>query len=268
MRIDRTWIAPAVACALMVGTGALGVALTVGGGAPTVSIPATDTVAAAAAPSAAPSASAPTRAAAEGAGVGAGAPATTAPSIADLVAPTWVEDTAEATRIPPRALAAYAGATLATRASHPACGIGWNTLAAIGLVESEHGSIGDAELDRRGNARPPITGVALNGDGVAAIADTDDGALDGDPEWDRAVGPMQFIPATWIAFAVDGSGDGVADAQNLDDAALTAAAYLCTAGGDLTQPDSWIRAVTAFNHDVAYVNRVAEAATAYGNAVG
>ena len=36
------------------------------------------------------------------------------------------------------------------------------------------------------------------------------GRLDGDDTWDRAVGPMQFIPSTWAWSGRDGDGDGVA----------------------------------------------------------
>ncbi len=39
--------------------------------------------------------------------------------------------------------------------------------------------------------------LPLNGaNGTQAIRDTDAGQLDGDSIWDRAVGPMQFIPST------------------------------------------------------------------------
>ena len=84
------------------------------------------------------------------------------------------------------------------------------------------GSIGDD-----GVADPAIIGIALDGSSTDAITDTDGGELDGDAEWDRAIGPMQFIPETWQALALDGNGDGVLDPQQIDDAALTAAAALC-----------------------------------------
>ena len=34
------------------------------------------------------------------------------------------------------------------------------------------------------------------------------------------MGPLQFLPSTWDRWAADGDGDGVADPQDLDDAAL------------------------------------------------
>lgn len=183
--------------------------------------------------------------------------------IADRVDPAWVRESAERAEIPERALAAYAGAAMAVTRTHPECGIGWNTLAAIGLVESEHGSMNGARIDAEGRVSPRIRGVALDGNGVAAIGDTDGGLLDGDPVWDRAVGPMQFIPETWAQFGRDGNGDGIADVNHIDDAALSAAVYLCEAGGDLTVPENWIAAVHAYNATVEYNHRVAEAASHY-----
>lgn len=66
------------------------------------------------------------------------------------------------------------------------------------------------------------------GNGFAVIEDTDNGRMDGNSRWDRAVGPMQFIPQTWSYWATDGSGDDVADAQNLYDASASAARFLCS----------------------------------------
>jgi len=198
-------------------------------------------------------------------------PASTSPAdipVAQLADPAWIERTAAVTGVPARALAAYAGSALAVAHSDPGCGIGWNTLAAIGLVESAHGSMNGATLGDDGVVAPSIVGVALDGGGVAAIRDTDDGRLDGDATWDRAVGPMQFIPSTWRTAAQDGNKDGTADVNQIDDASLAAAVYLCTIGGDLTDPDSWIRAVAGYNRSVAYNNRVAEAATRYAQEAG
>ncbi|PJJ73001.1 transglycosylase protein with SLT domain [Diaminobutyricimonas aerilata] len=183
--------------------------------------------------------------------------------VADLADPAWLARTSVATDIPPRALAAYAGAALDAEQTHPGCGLGWNTLAAIGLVESGHGTLGGGALDGDGVASPPVVGVPLDGRGVDAVADTDGGALDGDGTWDRAVGPMQFIPSTWASTARDGDRDGRTDIHDLDDAALTAAEHLCDVGGDLTEPSAWIAAIGAYNSSVDYNNRVAAAADDY-----
>lgn len=183
--------------------------------------------------------------------------------VADLADPEWVSRIAATGNIPERALAAYAGAALATVRTHPGCGLGWNTLAAIGHVESEHGTIGGSRIGADGVASPTIIGIPLDGAGTGEIRDTDQGKLDGDTSWDRAVGPMQFIPETWAQYAQDGNGDGVSDVNQIDDAALTAAVYLCTAGGDLTDSASWIVAINAYNPSAEYNNRVAESANHY-----
>lgn len=183
--------------------------------------------------------------------------------IAELADADWVAATAAATGIPERALQAYAGAALRAGDMWPACGLGWNTLAAIGEVETHHGTIQGGSIGDDGVADPAIIGIALDGSSTDAITDTDGGELDGDAEWDRAIGPMQFIPETWQALALDGNGDGVLDPQQIDDAALTAAAALCGPGGDLTDPAVWIDAVAGYNSATSYNNRVAEAANAY-----
>ncbi|MBY0688292.1 lytic transglycosylase domain-containing protein [Microbacterium marinilacus] len=197
------------------------------------------------------------------------APSPSTGGIASRVDPEWVARVADEAGIPQRALAAYAGAALALAAESAGCGVGWNTLAGIGYVESLHGTIHGSSIDADGVARPGILGIPLDGsplsDGspTTQVPDTDGGALDGDATWDRAVGPMQFIPSTWEIYGRDGNGDGVADPHQIDDAALAAATYLCAAGGDLRVPQNWIAAVAAYNADVAYNNRVAAAADGY-----
>lgn len=197
-------------------------------------------------------------------------PATRAPraGISTLADPAWVERIAARTGIPPRALAAYAGAALRMQSMHPGCGLGWNTLAGIGEVESRHGTIFGGAIGADGIARPQIVGIALDGTSSLAVPDTDGGALDGDTRWDRARGPMQFIPETWMRDGLDGDGDGRADVDSIDDAALTAAAYLCRAGGNLADPSGWIRAVDAYNPSLEYNHRVAAAANGYAALAG
>lgn len=187
------------------------------------------------------------------------------PALSELADASWVMRLGSAGAIPERALMAYSGASIRMSEERPSCGLGWNTLAAIGHVESEHGTLYGGSIGANGVLTPSLVGVALNGDGVAAIGDTDAGAIDGDARWDRAVGPMQFIPSTWAVHARDADGDGIAHIHNIDDAALTAAHYLCDAGGDLAQPQNWITAIAAYNQSVEYNNRVADAANFYAS---
>jgi len=194
---------------------------------------------------------------AAGGGAGPAAPTT-------QVSPAWVEQTATASGIPAVAVRAYAAAQLATP-----CALGWTTLAGIGWVESQHGTLGGRQLLADGHSSTPILGPALDGVGpVAAIPATDDSAaLHSDREWDHAAGPMQFITSTWMTWRSDGDGDGVTDPYDLDDAALATARYLC-ASGDLDTGEAWTAAVLSYNHSREYVDAVHAAATAYAARVG
>jgi membrane-bound lytic murein transglycosylase B len=181
----------------------------------------------------------------------------------------WATRVAAKTDIPYRAVQAYAAADLAMQREAPACRISWATLAGIGRVESHHGSINGTRLQDNGLPTRPIIGVPLNGSaGVRAIQDTDGGRLDGDTSWDRAVGPMQFIPGTWNRWAERASADGQpADPQNIDDAALTAARYLCGGGArDLGTGQGWWSAVMSYNNSVEYGQNVFSGADAYARA--
>ena len=111
-------------------------------------------------------------------------------------------------------------------------------------------------------------GPSLDGDGFAAIGDTDGGALDHDASWDHAVGPMQFIPSTWRLVGRDGNGDGTADPFNIDDAALSAATYLCARGRDLTTAQGWTDAIYSYNQSDAYIRQVRDQATTYAAKAG
>lgn len=180
----------------------------------------------------------------------------------------WVRKHAGPTSIPPRALAAYGRAEMWLRGLQPDCHLSWATLAAIGRVESRHGEIDGAGVRPSGLPTKPIVGPPLDGSpGVRAIRDTDNGRLDGDREWDRAVGPMQFLPATWERWAVRATRDGrPADPQNIDDAAVAAASFLCFNGGDLSTPQGWWDAVLSYNTSVKYGQDVFAGANAYAEA--
>ncbi len=180
----------------------------------------------------------------------------------------WAAPIAEATGIPAVALQAYGNAEVTAAISYPHCNLHWNTLAGLGKVETRHGTytgkwLESAEIHADGVARPYIVGPQLNGDGFAEITDTDNGVIDGDPEYDRAVGPMQFIPETWQRYGVDASGDGVADPHNIDDAAMAAARLLCSGERDLSTPEGWTAAIRSYNNSAEYVRNVRDAAANY-----
>jgi membrane-bound lytic murein transglycosylase B len=172
-------------------------------------------------------------------------------------------------RIPALALRAYHEAAAWAAGFRPRCGLSWSVLAGIGRLESNHGlHWGSAtRFSPDGLVSPPITGPALNGHGAASIPDTDRGRWDGDRTWDRAVGPMQFIPSTWRRLGRDGNGDRVADPNNLFDAATSAAGYLCLVGGDLSGREELRRAVYGYNHSWAYVDAVLGWASLYAGGV-
>jgi membrane-bound lytic murein transglycosylase B len=134
--------------------------------------------------------------------------------------------------IPVAAMDAYLRAATAMTLLAPTCGIEWWVLAGIADGESGHGTHGGARADVHGDVFPPIIGIPLDGTNhTQAVPDTDHGLVDTDPVWDRAVGVLQFIPATWNRWASDGNGDGTTDPQNLYDASLGAARKLCADAG-------------------------------------
>jgi hypothetical protein len=96
-------------------------------------------------------------------------------------------------------------------------GLDWRILASIGQIESGHGK----------NLGPSSAG---------------------------ALGPMQFMPATWAAYGVDGDGDGAADIMNPFDAVPSAATYLCRSGA--TREGGLYSAIFAYNHADWYVRKV------------
>lgn len=170
--------------------------------------------------------------------------------------------------IPPVAMAAYTSAAQRTDAKFPGCHLSWSVLAGIGAIESGHAlGAGAANPGWNGIATVPILGPVLDGsNGFAAVPDTDGGKLDGDPHWDRAVGPMQFLPSTWRVYGVDADGDGVANPEDIRDATAAAGEYLCAGGLDLDDPTQLAAAVYSYNHADWYVSAVLTVADRYAAA--
>ncbi|WP_272902654.1 lytic murein transglycosylase [Nocardioides sp. WS12] len=173
---------------------------------------------------------------------------------------------ATSSQIPAVALASYQRAATVMAAADESCGIAWPVLAAIGKVESDHASTGNSVLQDDGVAKPGIIGVRLDGSrSTAQISDTDGGRYDGDKSFDRAVGPMQFIPSTWGVVGVDADGDGQRNPQDIDDAALAAAVYLCSGTGDLSTPAGLRPALLRYNNSGLYAETVLAIADSYAN---
>jgi membrane-bound lytic murein transglycosylase B len=104
-------------------------------------------------------------------------------------------------------------------------GLPWTVLAAIGQVESGHG-------------RNTSTSSA------------------------GAMGPMQFEPATFASYAVDGNGDGVKSIMDPADAIFTAAHYLC-ANGAGRGASALSSAIFHYNHAGWYVAMVLKLSSMY-----
>jgi membrane-bound lytic murein transglycosylase B len=176
----------------------------------------------------------------------------------DLLA-AWASRVSAATGIPARALQGYGYAELVLRSENPGCHLDWNTLAGIGMVESDHGRFGGAVLGADGTETKAVIGPALDGSaGRRDLPAADRGRLTGDATHDHAVGPMQLLPETWYQY-----GDPGTSPQNIDAAAIAAGRYLCADGRDLATPSGWWTAILAYNHSTSYADLVFHYADAY-----
>lgn len=177
-------------------------------------------------------------------------PDTVPPAVAAAVADDAVADTASTLRIPEDFLRAYLHGAQVLAGDRPGCHLSWNTLAGLGWIESKHGTYGVVDGKIIG---PPLDGTG----GFMKIADTDGGRLDGDRTWDRAVGPMQFLPGSWRLFG------GGGDPQDITDAAVAAGRLLCSGSRDLATAQDWTDAVYAYNRSGEYLAGVRDAAADY-----
>ncbi|MEU8155305.1 lytic murein transglycosylase [Micromonospora sp. NPDC048986] len=179
----------------------------------------------------------------------------------------WAQQVGAKVGVPAVAMQAYGYAELVLAQTNRSCALSWTTLAAIGQVESGHGSANGARLGQDGKAVPNIIGLPLDGnEGRMRIIDTDRGVLDGDSTLDRAIGPMQFIPTTWQEIGADADNDGRKDPHDLDDAALAAGNYLCKGGRNLSIAGDWWNAILSYNDVRRYAQDVYDTANRYGRA--
>lgn len=144
--------------------------------------------------------------------------------------------------VPDLAAKAYLNASVRVTELHPECTVPPEVLVAFGRQESDHGQV--VEWDDTGHSIGILKGYANTGD------DTEGGELDGDTEADWAVGPMQFIPTTWKAYAQDGDGDGKAEPGSFYDSALTGAWHICSLAGAF--PKASVIAAAWAQYDTAY----------------
>jgi hypothetical protein len=177
----------------------------------------------------------------------------------------WAQNVGTRVGIPVVAVQAYGYAELVAARTAPNCHLSWTTIAAIAKVESAHGSANGAVLGVDGSVQPPIYGLPLDGQGGRQeIRDTDQGTTDGDTKYDRAIGPLQFIPQTWRENAVDADSNGTSDPNDIDDASLAAALYLCKGGRDMSRAAAWWDAILSYNAVRPYAQKVFDAANEYG----
>lgn len=166
--------------------------------------------------------------------------------------------------IPKTALAAYRSAEHQMSVAAPECGISWNLLAGIGRIESGHANGGATDV--HGTVLQPIYGPSLDGSlpgNEVIVASSAPGRV----VYARAMGPMQFLPGTWSRYAADGDGDGKADPQNVYDATLAAARYLCSGGLNLREHAQVLAAILRYNNSMAYAENVMGWAAAYATGV-
>ena len=104
-------------------------------------------------------------------------------------------------------------------------GLDWAMLAAVGMTESNHG-------------RSPYAGVQAGRNARGAI------------------GPAQFLQATWERFGVDANANGIRSPYEPADAIAAMASYLRAEGA----PDDWGSALFAYNPDRTYVERILRSA--------
>jgi len=183
---------------------------------------------------------------------------------ADALAP-WASRVGAALDVPAVAVQAYGYAQLVVQSTAPNCHLSWTTVAGVGEVASHHGQAGGAVLDRGGRSTPPIVGPPLDGrDGRALVADTDAGAFDADPNYDRAMGPMLLLPSVWRLYASDGDDNQIQDPYDIDDASVAVARLLCSGGENLNELSGWTAAVARLQPAADFARAVFQAADSYG----
>ncbi len=167
-------------------------------------------------------------------------------------------------RIPAIVLNAYRNAERMMAAAEPGCGMSWNILAGIGRIESMHANGGSTDIN--GTAVRPIYGPRT---GRHAARQRDHRAEPQQrPGHLRARHGTDAVPARHVgALRRRRNGDGKADVQNVFDATLAAARYLCGGGLNMRDPNQAMTAILRYNNSVAYAQNVLGWARAYATGV-
>ncbi len=74
--------------------------------------------------------------------------------------------------------------------------------------------------------------------------------------WAGAFGISQFIPSSYVNYAVDGDGDGAVDLLTMPDALASVANYLKSHGWAKGDPEGKWQAIYAYNHCDNYVRAI------------
>jgi murein DD-endopeptidase MepM/ murein hydrolase activator NlpD len=120
-------------------------------------------------------------------------------------------------------------------AARTCAGLDWAVLAAVGKVESDHG-------------RSPALGVHSGANAAGAM------------------GPMQFLRATWDAFKTPAPGHLIPDVYDIADAIYTAARYLCHLGAGTSDVGRLRIAIVGYSPSQAYVDQVLAVSASYRGA--
>src|SRR4051812_36877723 len=146
--------------------------------------------------------------------------------------------------VPPRYLQSY-------QAAGASSGVGWEYLAAIGKVESDHGRSTAPGVRSGTNAYGCCAGPMQ----ICVI----DGCPAGGP---HALGVREAQAGTWRTVGVDANGDGEKNPWDPQDAIPAAARLLKDAGA----PGDYRQAIFAYNHASWYVDEVMTLAERYRGA--
>ena len=175
------------------------------------------------------------------------------------VSSAWVARTARAAGIPAPAVRAYGAATLRELAADPGCHLAWTTLAGVGWVESQHGTLGGLRLGADGRPSRQIDGPVLDGSGDVAAVPGDAGS------WQRATGPLQFIPSTGSAGAPTATATESPTRRTSTTRRTPPHATSARPGPTSPPAPGWSAAIFSYNHSDAYVRSVYDAAQAYAD---